>query len=293
MAVGFFAPLTLAALALLSSITGGPSHPTIQPAVRVVDVRGAASLLARGATVLDARDAASFAQGHLPGAQPYAWQATTGQGAARGRVRPDLRSVAQALAALGVDSNRPTLVYGAAGSGWGEEGHAAWLLTLLGHTDIALLDGGFAAWRAAGRPVVTSTAVPRVGRFEPRLRAEVRASRDEVERAAQVVDVRTAVEFAGATPYGEPRAGHLPKAHHLDWRTLLDESGRVRSSARIYRALADAGIDPSREIVTYCTAGVRSAFVAVVLNARGVPHVRNYDGSLVEWGSDPSAPLVR
>jgi thiosulfate/3-mercaptopyruvate sulfurtransferase len=293
MSFGILAPLTLAALALMSSITGGSSEPPVRSVVRIVDVRGAASLVARGATVLDARDAASFAQGHLPGAQPYAWQAMTGQAAARGKIRPNVSAVAQALATLGVDRDRPTLVYGAAGNGWGEEGHAAWLLALLGHPDIALLDGGFAAWRAAGRPVVTTTASPRVGRFDPNVRTEWRAVREDLSKSRQIVDVRSAVEFRGATPYGEPRGGHIPGAKHLDWRTLLDEGGRIRSSARISRALADAGIDPAKEIVTYCTAGVRSAFVTVALTARGVSTVRNYDGSLVEWASDPANEMVR
>ena len=108
-----------------------------------------------------------------------------------------------------------------------------------------------------------------------------------------MLDVRTAVEFAGATPYGESRGGHLPNAKHLDWRSLLDEGGRIRSSARITRALEDAGIDPGQEVITYCTAGVRSAFVAVILGARGVGQVRNYDGSLLEWSADPSAVVTR
>lgn len=293
MSISFLAPLTFAALALMSSIAGRPSEPPARAPVRIVDVRGAAALVARGATVLDARDASAYAQGHLPGAQLYSWQAMVGQGSVQRRICSDADAVAQALAALGVDSHRPALVYGAGDAGWGEEGHAAWLLALLGHEDVALLDGGFAAWRLAGRPVVTATAVPRVGRFEPRVRREWIATRDEVARARQLVDVRSALEFAGATPFGEPRGGHIPGARHLDWRMLLDESGRIRSSAWISRILADAGIDPTQEIVTYCTAGVRSAFVTVVLAARGVRHVRNYDGSLNEWASDPSAPLER
>ncbi|MFO0558110.1 MAG: rhodanese-like domain-containing protein [Polyangiales bacterium] len=81
--------------------------------------------MARGASVLDARDAGAFSSGHLPGAQLYAWSLFTGTGAQRGRLRADLSSIAAGLAALGVDESRPTLVYGAAGTGNGEEGHAA------------------------------------------------------------------------------------------------------------------------------------------------------------------------
>ncbi|MBL8600748.1 MAG: sulfurtransferase [Myxococcales bacterium] len=261
--------------------------------VRVVDVRGATSLVSRGAAVLDARDAASFAQGHMPGAQLYAWQAFTGEGALRGRVKPDLQAIAQALSSLGVDSGRPTLVYGAAGLGWGEEGHAAWLLALLGHPDIALLDGGFAAWRNAGRPVVSSSARARPGSFVAQPRPEFRADVALAARAKQILDVRSASEYNGATPYGELRGGHLPGARHLDWRSLLDTSGRLIPSSKLLRALADAGFDPDAETVVYCTCGVRSAMAAVSLAARGVARVRNFDGSMAEWAGDPNLPVVR
>ncbi|MBI5518209.1 MAG: sulfurtransferase [Deltaproteobacteria bacterium] len=293
MLLRLLAPLTVAALTLMSSAVFAGSDGPARAPVKVVDVRGAVALIARGAAVLDARDAAAFAQGHVPGAQMYAWQATTGEGSQRGRVKPDLQQLAHALAALGVDAGRPALVYGAVGQGWGEEGHAAWLLALLGHPEVALLDGGFNAWRAAGRPVVTSSTRARPGTFEARLRRELRADLEDVSRCRQVLDVRATVEFRGATPYGEARGGHIAGARHLDWRAVLDEGGRVRSAQRIQQALADVGIDPREELVTYCSCGVRSAFVASALLARGIPRVRNYDGSLAEWAADPSRPMAR
>jgi len=293
MLLRLLAPLTVAAFTLMSSSLVGAADGSYRAPVKLVDVRGAAALLSRGAAVIDARDAAGYAQGHLPGAQLYAWQAFTGEGSARGRLKPDMKAIAQALAALGVDAGRAALVYGASAQGFGEEGHAAWLMALLGHPDVALLDGGFNAWRAAGRPVVTSWTRARVGTFEARPRGELRAERDLVTRARQVLDVRTLQEFGGATPYGELRGGHIPNARHLDWRRLLDESGRVMPASRILRSLADAGIDPNLEIVTCCSCGVRSAFAAMILAARGVPKVRNYDASLAEWAADASLPLVR
>lgn len=293
MLLRLLAPLTVAAFTLMSSSLVGAADGSYRAPIKLVDVRGAAALLSRGAAVIDARDAAAFAQGHLPGAQMYAWQAFTGEGSARGRLKPDLQAIAQALAALGVDAGRAALVYGASAQGFGEEGHAAWLLALLGHPDVALLDGGFNAWRAAGRPVVTSWTRARVGTFEARLRGDLRAERDHAARARQVLDVRSLQEFGGATPYGELRGGHIPNARHLDWRRLLDEGGRVLPAGRVLRSLAEAGVDPNQEIVTCCSCGVRSAFAAMVLAARGVPKVRNYDASLAEWSADPSLPLVR
>ena len=293
MLLRLLAPLTVAAFTLMSSSLAGASDGSYRAPVKIVDVRGAAALLARGAAVIDARDAASFAQGHLPSAQMYAWQAFTGEAAARGRLKPDIRAIAQALAAMGIDAGRPALVSGVGAQGFGEEGHAAWLLALLGHPDVALLDGGFHAWRAAGRPVVTAWTKARSGSFEARVRSEFRADRDDVGRARQLLDVRSQQEFLGATPYGELRGGHIANARHLDWRRFLDENGRILPSNRVMRSLADAGVDPNLEIVTYCSCGVRSAFAAMALLARGIPKVRNYDASLAEWAADPSLPMAR
>lgn len=294
MLLRLLAPLTLAALTLFSASAGGASEPpSFRMPIRVVDVRGAASLVSRGAAVLDARDAASFAQGHMPGAQLYAWQAFTGEGALRGRIKPDLQAVAQALAMLGVDAGRPTLVYGSTASGWGEEGHAAWLLALLGHPDIALLDGGFATWRNAGRPVVSSFARAKPGQFVAQPRPAFRADIEITSRARQIVDVRSASEYNGATPYGEARGGRIPNARHLDWRSLLDGNGRIASSSKVLGAMADLGFDPDVETVVYCTCGVRSAMAAVALATRGVARVRNFDGSMAEWAGDVSLPVQR
>jgi predicted unusual protein kinase regulating ubiquinone biosynthesis (AarF/ABC1/UbiB family) len=57
--------------------------------------------------------------------------------------------------------------------------------------------------------------------------------------------------------------------------------------------LLEAGIDPNQEIITYCSCGVRSALATVILSARGVPKVRNYDGSLAEWAADPALPMAK
>jgi thiosulfate/3-mercaptopyruvate sulfurtransferase len=93
----------------------------------------------------------------------------------------------------------------------------------------------------------------------------------------------------------EARGGHIPGAVHLDWLRLVDESGRLRSPPDLLHALASVGVfEPSREpreIIVYCTGGVRSAFAWAVLRALGYPAVRNYDGSFWEWAADRSLPV--
>lgn len=294
MSFGFLAPLTLAAMALVATLSGVPPQPVFQSTIRIVDVRGAASLVARGASVLDGRESSAYVSGHLPGAQLYAWSLFTQAGSRRGVLRPDMDALASRFASLGVDQDRPTLVYGASSAGQGEEGHAAWLLALLGHADIAMLDGGIDAWRAAGRPVVTGTTGARAGRFVANVRPGLRVEQAELaQRTTQVLDVRTAAEFAGSTPWGESCGGHLPSARLMDWRELLDERGRFKPASQMRASLERAGVDPAAPLVALCSVGVRSAFVCAALAARGVSLVANYDGSMVEWSATEGAPITR
>ncbi len=293
MTFGLLAPLTLAALALVATMSGPPPAATIRSTIRVVDVRGAASLVARGASVLDAREPAAFSSGHLPGAQLYTWMLPAAGREGSARAPRSYEAVAMMFSSLGVDDGRPALVYGQAGAGQGGEGYAAWMLAMLGHPDVAMLDGGIDAWRSAGRPVVTSVTVARGGRFNVRLRDDLRTDEARVAKpGGQLLDVRSAAEFAGASGWGEPRGGHIPWAKNLDWRSVLDEHGRVRSSARVRETIERAGIDPTEPFALVCSNGVRSGYLSAILMARGVAVAPVLEGGMLVWSADPSRPLA-
>lgn len=217
----------------------------------------------------------------------------TSNGTLRGRLVPDVGELERSVASLGVDHDRSVLVYGDSVRGWGEEGHAAWLLSLLGHPDVTILDGGFVAWASAGGPIAKDGGPRLHGRFAALWHEELIATMREVTQGEQILDVRSAAEFAGATPYGEARGGHIAGARHLDWRLLFDDAGKLLPAAATRGILASAGILSDRSVVAYCTCGVRSAMATVALLAQGVCRVRNYDGSLAEWSSDARAPMER
>jgi thiosulfate/3-mercaptopyruvate sulfurtransferase len=253
----------------------------------------------RGATVLDARSWWAYrAGGHVPGAAHVRWWARPLRGGwgRTGRAPDDPARAARHLAARGVDAGRPVVVCGAAARGHGEEGRVAWLLAWLGHPDVAVLDGGWAAWRDAGGARERRRPRPRPGRFAPRVDPALRADAADVAaaagRGAVVLDVRSADEWAGRRALGAARAGHVPGAVHLEWRALLDAEGRLDRAAALAR-LAAAGVRPGRPVVAYCTAGVRSGFAAVALRALGFDDARNYDGSWWDWAADPGRPVAR
>ncbi|WP_298340926.1 rhodanese-like domain-containing protein [Silanimonas sp.] len=264
---------------------------------RFVDVETARVLVEENAaTVLDTRGLIAFARGHIDGAARFDWYDTREGAATGGRLPTDLDALARRFAEAGVDDARPVLVCGDGGQRWGEEARVAWTLDVLGKNKVHLLDGGCAAWREAGHAwSVGPDFAARSGGFTARPQFHARATKADVRRALAdpnitLIDVRARDEFDGATPYGEARGGHLPRAVHLDWRTLSDADGSVLRGEALRSRMNEAGVPGGQPAIVYCTGGVRSAFVTELLREHGID-ARNYDGSMWEWAADAALPL--
>lgn len=257
----------------------------------LISTEAFADLLAHGeATVLDVRGTAAYLKGHVPGAAATRWQDFTDPDTRiKGMLHPDSRVLAERFGALGVGNDRPVVVYSEPFENWGAEGRFFWMLHYLGHDDVRVLDGGFPMWRKQGREVAYLPSRPRPTAFTPMIRVNALIDKAGVVDCLNespetvVVDARSHDEYV--------KEGHLPGAVNLSWLTLYDEEGRLKPEAELRAMLRAAGITPDREIVPYCTGGVRSAWLFFVLHTLGYPRLRNYDGSWWEWSADPDAPL--
>lgn len=280
---------------MIALLAFGLALGTVQPPFASVDA--AAESLRGGATVLDARSRAAFKHGHLPGAVRIDWEDFRDGWGRTGRLDDDDRRLARKLSALGVDDTRAVLVYGASREGWGEEGRIDWMLEYLGHREVRILDGGYEAWRAEGRPTETGAQHPaREGHFTIRRDASLRAELVDVKRElgdgkTLLLDARTLAEWNGATPYFEARGGHIPGARSLEWKELLTADGRVRPGSEIRQRIASVGAGTGTPIVVYCTGGVRSALAWAALRAAGFRDVRNFDGSFWLWAQHREVPV--
>lgn len=249
--------------------------------------------------VVDARDKRAFTSGHVPGAIHLDWKDFRNGRFRTGRLPDDLIATQRRLAEAGIDTRRPVVAYGAAHEGWGEEGRTAWMLHVLGHPNVRVLDGGYAAWVRAGGTTTRETPRVAAGRWDAPLRPDARADIDRVAAGLAdssrtiVLDVRTRGEWNGQRKYWEPRTGHMPGARHLPWTTFLDSRGLARQDQAFRDSLGLAGVTADRKVLVYCTGGVRSAEVFWMLRALGFPDVRNYDGSWYEWAFDRARPVVR
>jgi thiosulfate/3-mercaptopyruvate sulfurtransferase len=158
-----------------------------------------------------------------------------------------------------------------------------WLLRHHGHDEVAVLDGGLAAWRAGGGPLRAGPEQIEPGSFESRVRGDDTAGADELagrlddERLA-LLDARAAARYAGLEEPIDPVAGHIPGALNTPFAELVPD-GRFLAPEELAERLRPAG---ERELVAYCGSGVTACTVvlAATLAGRGA---RLYPGSWSEW----------
>jgi thiosulfate/3-mercaptopyruvate sulfurtransferase len=236
----------------------------------------------------------SYVAGHIPGASFLDLDAELcGPPGDGGRhPLPNPAALEKALRAAGVRTGHQVIAYDAG------DGHAAarlwWTLRWAGHDAVAVLDGGFAAWLEAGRPVEPGTATPRRGDIVvkpgvmPVLDADGAAA---LARDGVLLDARVAPRYRGEMEPVDPVAGHIPGAVNLPAAQLVDEAGRLRAADELRRVFADAGVRPEA-VGAYCGSGVTAAQTVLALHLAGYDDPALYVGSWSEWCHDPMRPIA-
>jgi thiosulfate/3-mercaptopyruvate sulfurtransferase len=175
-----------------------------------------------------------------------------------------------------------------------------WTFRVMGHEDVAVLDGGFPAWERGGYPIETGPPRHRMERhFTPRFRADLVRDITDVRRVvreggAAILDARPAPRFRGETPEPRPglKGGHMPGARSVPFSALVDESGRMKSREELARVLGEANYDPAQPAVCSCGSGVSAAVIALALARLGRWDAAIYDGAWAEWGARDDTPIA-
>ncbi|MEH3119597.1 MAG: 3-mercaptopyruvate sulfurtransferase [Methylorubrum populi] len=243
------------------------------------------------------RDAeAEYRAAHIPGAIRFDLDAMSDTESPLPHMLPRPEAFASKMRALGVGDGAQVVVYD--GMGLFSAPRVRWMLQTFGVRDVTILEGGLPAWVAAGYATEDGEGRPRDRRhFTARLDNGAVADADDIARAlangsAQVVDARSGPRFRGeeAEPRPGVHPGHMPGARNLHY-AALQANGRLRDEASLRAAIAEAGVDLDRPVVTTCGSGVTAAIVSLALETLGRPPRALYDGSWSEWGSDPERPV--
>ena len=173
---------------------------------------------------------------------------------------------------------------------------AWWLLRWAGVEDVRILDGGLAAWRAAGLPLVDGMERVEPGDVELSSGHVPTMSIDEVESfvagGGLLLDARAADRYRGSDNPYDPRPGHIPAAVSAPAVDDLDPDGRFRPVRELAARFADLGAVPGRRVGVYCGSGVTAAHVVAALTQVGVEDVVLYPGSYSQWAADPDRPVT-
>jgi thiosulfate/3-mercaptopyruvate sulfurtransferase len=251
-------------------------------------------------------DASAYYEGHVPGALAISWLDDLNEPDRRGV--PSLERTERLLGMLGISPDTHVVLYGEDDNRYAA--YTFWVMRYYGHRRLSLLDGGRAAWLAAGAPLSRAAAEATPTRYVSAGTDEsVRITRDALlashvgaPAGTAVLDCRTESEYLGHAhgvvdlPVLRHRlGGHVPGAHHLAHRDLLDPAtARFRPAAELAELFAGSGVRQEQDVVLYCDVGDRSALGWFALHELlGHARARNYDGGWSEYGSLVGAPVCR
>lgn len=232
--------------------------------------------------------AEEYTAAHIPGAAQIDWPALEAVETAEASIASWHSEVEALLTELGIERDDTVVIYDG-GSFFAPR--LWWILSQLGHEDVRILNGGLAAWAAAGGELqqgesrVQPAPVPYVGAPD----ASALVTIDEAEQAladdvALFVDARRFED--------EYAAGHIPGAVNVPFTSNAGAAGAWKPPAELRALYEAAGVTADRPVIVYCTTGVRAAVDYFALRQLGFEDVGVFTGSFAEWSSDPARPVT-
>lgn len=284
----------------------------------LIDVTQLQALLASGArcVLLDcsfdlvdtAKGERTWAAGHLPGARYVHLERDlsgptepAGPRSPRFTGRhplPDRATFAARVGQLGIAPGVQVVCLDGEGSPYAAR--AWWLLRWLGHEEVAVLDGGIAAWRAAGGAFTQEPpthpplpAYPYAAATAPSM-PTIDADTLLAELASRrVLDARPGERFRGEVEPLDPVAGHLPGALNRFFKENLQPDGRFKPAAQLRAEFEALGLHGAAGVVQQCGSGVTACHNLLAMAHAGLGVAALYPGSWSEWCADPARPVAR
>jgi thiosulfate/3-mercaptopyruvate sulfurtransferase len=239
-----------------------------------------------------------YRNAHIPGAIYFDIEELSDVSNPMPHMLPAPEKFASRVKAMGIGDGTRVIAYDT--QNMSSAARAWWMFRVMGHDDIAILNGGFSKWRTENRPI-EMIEPPRRGERHFTIRRNGALVRDMSDvkaligsDKAQIVDARSAGRFAGAEaePRDVPRLGHMPGARNLPYTELVAADGTFKSGEDLAEVFRSHGVDINRPVVASCGSGVTACVIAFALGQLGQPNAAVYDGSWTEW-SHGDGPVVK
>ncbi len=232
---------------------------------------------------------AEYNTAHIPGARYFDIDEVSDARSSLPHMAPPPEKFVSRMRAMGVGDGHQVVVYD--GMGLFSAPRVWWLFRLMGKTDVAVLDGGFAKWQVEGHPVEDLPPMMRDRHITVTLQNHLVRDVTQVAAASklrdhEILDARSPGRFRGAEP--EPReglrSGHIPGSKNLHYRTLVKDDGTMKAPDALRAVFDAAGVDLSKPVISTCGSGVTAAIIDLALERIGHDRHSVYDGSWSEWG---------
>jgi thiosulfate/3-mercaptopyruvate sulfurtransferase len=192
---------------------------------------------------------------------------------------------------MGIDADKQVIVYDH--SSGAIAARLWWMLRFMGHTAVAVLDGGWDAWQRAGFPHSKGVDQNKPAHFDGQPRKEWLVTMDEVATLPLLVDSRSPERHRGEMEPIDPVAGHIPGSLNYYYQRNWDDEGFFLPAdelrEKFSKFLGDAQI---KDVTFYCGSGVTACVNLLALEHAGLGSARLYVGSWGEWCRNTELPVA-
>jgi len=246
---------------------------------------------------MDRNPVVEYEKKHIPNARFFDIDDISDHRSGLPHMVPSVEKFMSKVRKLGVGDGHQVVVYD--GLGMFSAARVWWLFKMMGHHDIAVLDGGLPKWVSDGFPVDDEQPVLRDRHM---MVDQVLSYVKDVTQVAaasklgdyEIIDARSPGRFRGDEnePREGLRKGHIPNSKNIFFKLLLNNDQTFKNIRELKQIFNSAGVDMSKPVITTCGSGVTAAILNLGLELIGKTDHSLYDGSWAEWGMSPTLPAA-